>query len=48
MARARDRRAHRLTRGDDAVTLTEKQEELCRESPWHFSDLRAMFINCTL
>ena len=30
------------------MTLTEKQEALCRESPWDFSDLRALFISCTL
>ena len=28
--------------------LTEKQEELCRQSTWDFSDLRALFISCTL
>ena len=28
--------------------LTPQQEELCRQSRWDFSDLRAMFINCTL
>jgi multimeric flavodoxin WrbA len=30
------------------VTLTAKQEELCAQSQWDFSDLRALFINCTL
>ncbi len=30
------------------MTLTEKQEELCRESPWDFSGLRALYISCTL
>jgi hypothetical protein len=30
------------------VTLTAKQEELCTQSRWDFSDLRALFINCTL
>src|SRR5690242_5087640 len=35
-------------RDADVVTLTEKQEELCRQSQWDFSDLRAVFINCTL
>ena len=30
------------------MTLTEKQEELCRESPWDFTGLRALFISCTL
>lgn len=28
--------------------LDERQEKLCRESRWDFSDLRAMVINCTL
>jgi multimeric flavodoxin WrbA len=28
--------------------LTEKQEELCSSSIWDFSDLRALFLNCTL
>jgi len=28
--------------------LTAKQEELCSQSQWDFSDLRALFINCTL
>ena len=28
--------------------LTEKQEELCRDSKWDFSDIKALFINCTL
>jgi multimeric flavodoxin WrbA len=31
----------------DAV-LTEAQEELSRSSRWDFSDLRALFVNCTL
>jgi multimeric flavodoxin WrbA len=31
----------------DAV-LTQKQEELCRQTRWDFSDLRALFISCTL
>ena len=30
------------------TTLAPKQEELCRQDRWDFSDLRAMFINCTL
>ena len=29
-------------------TLTPKQEELCATSRWDFSDLRAVYINCTL
>jgi multimeric flavodoxin WrbA len=28
--------------------LTEKQDELCRQDRWDFSDLRALFISCTL
>jgi multimeric flavodoxin WrbA len=28
--------------------LTDKQEELCSSSRWDFSDLRALFLNCTL
>lgn len=30
------------------MTLNEKQESLCSESKWDFSDLRAIFLNCTL
>lgn len=30
------------------MTLNKKQEELCRESKWDFSDLSALFLNCTL
>jgi len=30
------------------MTLTEKLDELADESQWDFSDLRALFINCTL
>ena len=30
------------------MTLTPMQEELCAQSRWDFSDLRALFINCTL
>ena len=30
------------------MTLTDKQEALNEGSTWDFSDLRAMFINCTL
>ena len=30
------------------MPLTEKQEALCATSTWEFSDLRAVFINCTL
>jgi multimeric flavodoxin WrbA len=28
--------------------LTEKQEQLCADSRWDFSDLRAVYVNCTL
>ncbi len=30
------------------MTLTRKQTEWCDSSPWDFSDLNALFINCTL
>ncbi len=30
------------------MKLTKKQEELCTQNKWDFSDLRAVFINCTL
>jgi len=30
------------------MTLTDKQLELCGSSRWDFSDLRALFLNCTL
>jgi hypothetical protein len=30
------------------MTLTEFQEELCSTSRWDFSDLRALYVNCTL
>jgi multimeric flavodoxin WrbA len=30
------------------VELTERQAQLCEESTWDFSDLRALFISCTL
>ena len=30
------------------MTLSEKQEQMCSESKWDFSDLKAMFLNCTL
>jgi multimeric flavodoxin WrbA len=51
------RNGHRLGRdegatpdaeGAESVVLTERQEELCEQSRWDFSDLRALFINCTL
>lgn len=30
------------------TTLNEKQEAMCEQSTWDFSDLKALFINCTL
>ncbi|MGH9135132.1 MAG: flavodoxin family protein [Ilumatobacteraceae bacterium] len=30
------------------TTLNPQQEALCQQSTWDFSDLRALFINCTL
>jgi multimeric flavodoxin WrbA len=30
------------------TTLTPKQEELCAQTRWDFSGLRALFVNCTL
>ncbi len=30
------------------MTLTERQEQLCSTSRWDFSDLRTLFLNCTL
>jgi multimeric flavodoxin WrbA len=30
------------------TSLTDQQEQLCRESPFDFSGLRALFISCTL
>jgi multimeric flavodoxin WrbA len=30
------------------MQLNEKQEQLCLESRWDFSDLQALFLNCTL
>jgi multimeric flavodoxin WrbA len=30
------------------MPLSEKQEELCHQSTWDFSDLTALFVNCTL
>ena len=44
--------AHRIRPPAAAPTsmteLTTKQEELCAQTDWDFSDLRALFINCTL
>jgi multimeric flavodoxin WrbA len=30
------------------MVLNELQEQMCRESKWDFSDLKALFLNCTL
>lgn len=30
------------------MPLSDKQQELCNQSTWDFSDLRALFLNCTL
>lgn len=30
------------------MALTKKQEELCTSHDWDFSDLRALYVNCTL
>ena len=30
------------------MALSERQEQLCTASRWNFSDLRALFLNCTL
>ncbi len=33
--------------GSDDI-LNEKQQQMCSESQWDFSDLKALFLNCTL
>ena len=30
------------------MTLNAMQQELCQQSRWDFSDLQALFVNCTL
>jgi hypothetical protein len=30
------------------MSLNEQQEQLCEASQWGFSDLNAIFLNCTL
>ena len=30
------------------MTLNKKQLEMCESSRWDFSDLKALFLNCTL
>jgi multimeric flavodoxin WrbA len=32
----------------DQMELNEKQQEMCETSTWDFSDLKALFLNCTL
>jgi hypothetical protein len=41
---ASDRHADRK----DTVSLTDFQRELCETSPFDFTDLRALYVNCTL
>jgi hypothetical protein len=42
-----DYRAHQ--QGDDKrMDLNEKQTAMCESSQWDFSDLKALFLNCTL
>lgn len=31
-----------------AMALNAKQEQLCQQSKWDFSDLKSLFLNCTL
>ena len=39
----------RACRGQErGMDLTEHEEALCEQSTWDFTDLRALFINCTL
>ncbi len=30
------------------MALTKQQLEMCESSKWDFSDLKALFLNCTL
>ncbi len=30
------------------MTLSERQVKMCEASTWDFSELRALFLNCTL
>src|SRR4029077_12214195 len=43
-----DRKTPESERVHRVAVLTVQQEELCQQSQWGFSDLRALFINCTL
>lgn len=38
----------RLSHKEKIMSLSAKQHELCCTSRWDFSDLRALFVNCTL
>jgi hypothetical protein len=41
--------ARQLTsRKEEIASLTPMQEQLCEDSRWDFSDLNALYINCTL
>jgi hypothetical protein len=33
---------------ENTMPLNEKQQQMCSESKWDFSDPRARFLNCTL
>jgi len=35
-------------KGRSPMALTDRQELLCESSTWDVSDLRAVFLNCTL
>lgn len=30
------------------MALNQKQEQMCQQTQWDFSDLKALFLNCTL
>lgn len=30
------------------MVLSQRQQEMCAESKWDFTDLKALFLNCTL
>jgi hypothetical protein len=33
---------------ENLMQLSDRQEQMCSESKWDFSDLKAVFLNCTL
>ena len=39
---------HARGRNAGMTVLSPKQEELCHQTQWDISDLRALFLNCTL